>query len=91
MPVFSRVMSQLLAALLPFIIAFFIALLLEPLVIRFMRGLKASRPIAAILALVLAIFGIGSIVFLIIARLYTELSDLGHSFPSYGYLVTFFN
>lgn len=91
MPVFGQVMSQLLAALLPFIIAFFIALLLEPLVLRFMQGLKTSRPIAALLALVLAILGIGSIVFLIVARLYTELSDLGNSFPSYGYLVGFFN
>lgn len=91
MPVFSQALSELVSAFLPFIIAFFIALLLEPLVTRFMRGLRIGRSFAALLALIFAILGIGSILFLIVARLYTELSDLAISLPSYGYLVAIFN
>jgi len=90
-PVLSQVLSKLFSAILPFIIAFFIALLLEPLVTRFMSSLKIKRPFATLMALLLAILGIGSILFLIIVRLYTELSELAISFPSYGYLVTIFN
>ncbi|MGE4273599.1 MAG: sporulation integral membrane protein YtvI [Desulfitobacterium sp.] len=91
MPVFSQLMSNLLSAFLPFFIAFFIALLLEPLVLRFMLSMKVRRPIATLFALLIAILGIGSILFLIVARLYTELSELAVSLPSYGHMVTIFN
>ncbi|AGA70007.1 sporulation integral membrane protein YtvI [Desulfitobacterium dichloroeliminans LMG P-21439] len=91
MPVFSELMSSLISAFLPFLIAFFIALLLEPLVVRFMLSLKVRRPIATLFALLIAILGIGSVLFLIVVRLYTELSDLAVSLPSYGHMVTIFN
>lgn len=91
MPVFSQVLSKLLSAFLPFFIAFFIALLLEPLVNKLMRSLKIRRPLATLVSLIIVILGIGSIVFLITVRLYTELSDLAISLPSYGYLMSFFN
>lgn len=89
-PVFSQVLSKVLSAFLPFFIAFFIALLLEPLVNRFIKSLKIHRSIATLLALVIVILGIGSILFLIIARLYTELADLAVALPSYDYLFAIF-
>ncbi|NMA68614.1 MAG: AI-2E family transporter, partial [Desulfitobacterium sp.] len=90
LPVFSEVVSQLFAAFLPFIIAIFIALLLEPLVSRFIKSLKVHRAIATLLALIIVILGIGGILFLIIARLYTELAELSVSLPSSEYFLAIF-
>lgn len=91
LPVFSQVLSKLFSAFLPFILAFLIALLLEPLVTRFMRVLRLRRPYASLVTLIIGILFLGSIIFLIVVRLYTELSELAVSLPSYGNLVIFFN
>lgn len=90
LPVFSEVVSRLLAAFLPFFIAIFIALLLEPLVSQFIKSLKVHRAIATLFALIIVILGIGGILFLIIARLYTELADLSVSLPSSDYFLAIF-
>ncbi len=91
LPIFSQVLSKLFLAFLPFIFAFFIALLLEPLVTRFMRVLRLRRPYASLFSLLVGILFLGSIVFLIVARLYTELTELAVSLPTYGHLVVVFN
>ncbi len=90
LPVFSQVLSKVLSAFLPFFIAFFFALLLEPLVSRFIRSLKIHRSIATLLSLLILILGIGSILFLIIARLYTELTELSVTLPSSDYFLAIF-
>lgn len=87
LPVFGQVVSMLFGAFLPFIIALILAFLLEPLVVRLMRSIRIRRPYAAVLTLLLAIAVLSLFVFLIVARLYTELSELAISLPNYGYLV----
>lgn len=91
LPVFSQVLGKLFSAFLPFIFAFLIALLLEPLVTQLMRVLRLRRPYASLVSLILGILFLGSIISLIVARLYTELADLAVSLPSYGHLVIIFN
>ncbi|MBP1759159.1 MAG: sporulation integral rane protein YtvI, partial [Firmicutes bacterium] len=87
LPVFGEVISKLFSAFLPFIIAIIIAFLLEPLLVRVMQTLRIRRPYAAVLTLLLAIAGLSLFIFVIVARLYTELSDLAIRLPNYGYLV----
>lgn len=89
LPVFGHVVSVLFGAFLPFIIALIIAFLLEPLLVRVMRTIRIRRSYAAVLTLLLAIAGIGLFIFLIVARLYTELSELAVNLPDYGYLIDF--
>lgn len=52
-----------------------------------MRAVRIRRPYAAILSLLIAVAGLSLFVFIIVARLYTELSELAISLPNYGYLV----
>ena len=87
LPVFGTVISTLFSAFLPFIIALFIAFLLEPLVVQLMTAIRIRRPYAAVLTLLMAMTVLSFFVFLIIARLYTELSELAISMPNYGYIV----
>jgi len=87
LPVFGEVIGKLFSAFLPFIIALIIAFLLEPLLVRLMRAARIRRPYAAVLSLLLTIAGLSLFVFVIVARLYTELSELAISLPNYGYLV----
>ncbi|AET70045.1 sporulation integral membrane protein YtvI [Desulfosporosinus orientis DSM 765] len=87
LPVFGNVISELFSAFLPFIIALIIAFLLEPLLVRVMGTIRIRRSYAAVLTLLLAIAGVSLFIFLIVARLYTELSELAVKLPNYGYLV----
>lgn len=87
LPVFGAVISKMLSAFLPFIIALILAFLLEPLVERLMRTIRLRRPYASVLTLSLAIAVLGLFVFIIVARLYTELSELAITLPNYGYMV----
>ncbi|AFM42434.1 sporulation integral membrane protein YtvI [Desulfosporosinus acidiphilus SJ4] len=87
LPVFGDVLGRAFGAFLPFIIALFLAFLLEPVVARLMRAVHLRRPFASILTLILAIAVISLFVFLIVARLYTELSELAVTLPNYSYIV----
>jgi sporulation integral membrane protein YtvI len=87
LPVFGDVLGKALGAFLPFLIALVLAFLLEPVVVRLMRAVRIRRPFASFLTLLLAIALISLFVFLIVARLYTELSELAVNLPNYGYLV----
>jgi sporulation integral membrane protein YtvI len=87
LPVFGEVISKTFSAFLPFVIALLLAFLLEPLVVRLMRGIRIRRMYAAVLTLILALVGLGLFIFLIVARLYTELSELAITLPNYSYLV----
>lgn len=87
LPVFADVLGKMFGALLPFLIALILAFLLEPLLVRLMRVVRIRRPYAAVLTLILAIAGLSLFIFLIVARLYTELSELAIKLPNYGYLV----
>ena len=87
LPVFGSVIYKTFSAFLPFIIALLLAFLLEPLVVRLMRGIRIQRTYASVLTLILALAGVSLFIFLIVARLYTELSELAVSLPNYGYLV----
>ena len=87
LPVFGEVISDAFSAFLPFIIALLLAFLLEPLVVRIMRGVRIRRTYASVLSLILAFAGLSLFIFLIVARLYTELSELAIAFPNYSYLV----
>lgn len=87
LPVFGEVIGRAFNAFLPFAIALMLAFLLEPLVVQLMRVIRIRRPYAAVLTLLLAITVISLFIFLIIARLYTELSELAISLPNYGYFV----
>lgn len=87
LPVFGAVLVKLFDAFLPFIIALILAFLLEPLLASIMRAVRIRRPYAAVLSLLLAIAGLSLFVFIIVARLYTELSELAINLPNYGYLV----
>lgn len=91
LPIFGEVISKLFSAFLPFVLAFLIAFLLEPLVKRFMRILRLRRPYAALFALILGILFLGILIFFIVVRLYTELSELAVSLPNYGYIVNIIN
>lgn len=87
LPVFGEVIGKLFSALLPFMIALMFAFLLEPLLVRLMRAVRIRRPYAAVLTILLAIVGLSLFIFLIGARLYTELSELSITLPHYGYLL----
>ena len=87
LPVFGDVLGRAISAFLPFIIALILAFLLEPVVVRLMKRIRIQRSFAAFLTLILAIAVISLFVFLIVARLYTELSELAISLPNYGYIV----
>ena len=87
LPVFGDVVSKTFSAFFPFVIALLLAFLLEPLVVRLMRGIKIRRAYASVLTLILALAGLSLFIFLIVARLYTELSELAVTLPNYGYLV----
>jgi sporulation integral membrane protein YtvI len=87
LPVFGEVIGRTFSAFLPFAIALMLAFLLEPIVVQLMRAIRIRRPYAAVLTLLLAITVLSLFVFLIIARLYTELSELAINLPNYGYLV----
>ena len=89
LPVFGEVVGKTLSAFLPFVIALMLAFLLEPLVVRLMRSIHIRRPYAAVLTLCLAIAVLSLFIFLIVARLYTELSELAINLPNYGYLLEF--
>jgi sporulation integral membrane protein YtvI len=56
-----------------------------------MRTLRLRRAYASLIALTLGILGLGLFIFFIVARLYTELSELAISLPNYGYLVNIAN
>ena len=87
LPVFGEVISKTFSAFFPFFIALILAFLLEPLVVRLMRSVRIRRPYAAVLTLLLSIAVLSLFIFLIVARLYTELSELAITLPNYGYLV----
>ena len=87
LPVFADIIGRAFSAFLPFIIALMLAFMLEPIVVQLMRIIHIRRPYAAILTLILAIAVFSLFVFLIIVRLYTELSELATSLPNYGYFV----
>jgi len=89
LPVFGEVISKTFSAFLPFLIALLLAFLLEPLVVRLMRSMRIRRSYAAVLTLLIAITVVGFFVFLLVARLYTELSELAITMPNYGYIVDF--
>ena len=89
LPVFGQVISRTFSAFLPFVIALILAFLLEPLVVRLMRAVRIRRPYAAVLTLILAIAVLSLFIFLLVARLYTELSELAITLPNYSYLVDF--
>jgi len=87
LPVFGSVIGKTLSAFLPFIIALLLAFLLEPLVVRLMRAIHLRRPYAVVLTLSLAIAVLSLFIFSLVARLYTELSELAITLPNYGYIV----
>ena len=89
LPVFGQVLGTAVAAFLPFLLAFVLAFLLEPAVITLMRVLHVRRSYASVVTLVLSLIFIGLILFLIVARLYTELSELSAILPNYEYLASF--
>ncbi|MDD2234042.1 MAG: sporulation integral membrane protein YtvI [Desulfitobacteriaceae bacterium] len=91
LPVFGVVVKSLFVAFLPFIIALIIAFLLEPLVVQFIKIFRLKRSYATLLVLLLAIGILVFFVFVIIARLYTELSELAVSLPNYEHIINFFN
>jgi len=91
LPVFGEVLKNLFVAFFPFILALVIAHLLEPLVARLIRILHLKRGYAALLSLIIALGLLSLIVFLVINRLYTELSELAVSLPNYGYIMDFAN
>ncbi|KLU63298.1 AI-2 transport protein TqsA [Peptococcaceae bacterium CEB3] len=87
LPVFGATAQKLLVAFLPFLLALVLAFLLEPVVLAIMRTLRIRRPYASLLTLVAALAVIALFVFLLVARLYTELSELANSVPSYSYVL----
>ncbi len=89
LPVFGQVLSTAFSAFLPFIIALIFAFLLEPLVVRLMRVMRMRRMYASLITLFLAIAAVSLFIFLILTRLYTELSELAVTLPDYSYLVDF--
>lgn len=91
LPVFGKFISTLFYAFLPFILAFLIALLMEPLVMQLIRGMKIKRPLASIVVLILVIVAIVLFVSLIVVRLYNELSALAMALPDYSYFMGLFN
>jgi sporulation integral membrane protein YtvI len=89
LPVFGEVLKNLFVAFFPFILALLIAHLLEPLVARLIMILHLKRGYAALLSLIIALGLLSLIVFLVITRLYTELSELAVSLPNYSYIMDF--
>ncbi len=89
LPVFGQVLHSLFVAFLPFIFAVLVAFLLEPLVVSLMKTLRIKRAYAAVLTLIMALSILGLFVFLIVARLYTELSELAVSMPNYSHVIDF--
>lgn len=89
LPIFGQVAGKLASAFFPFIVAFLIAFLLEPIVLRVVRLLHLKRPYASIVTLLLVLAALGMILFFIIARLYSELSELSISVPDYHIALSF--
>jgi sporulation integral membrane protein YtvI len=89
LPVFGEVLKNLFVAFFPFILALVIAHLLEPLVAQLIRILHLKRGYAALLSLIIALGLLSLIAFLVITRLYTELSELAVSLPNYSYIMDF--
>ncbi|MDR3288151.1 MAG: sporulation integral membrane protein YtvI [Peptococcaceae bacterium] len=88
LPVFAKFLGSLASAFLPFIIAIIIAFILEPAVEILIRRLRVRRPLAALLTLVLLLVISGLMVFALLGRLHTELSELAISLPDYSYLTS---
>ncbi len=89
LPIFGEVVRRLFVAFLPFVFAFLIAFLLEPFVVRTMKLLHVRRTYAALLSLFLTLGVLGLLAFMLIARLYTELSNLAISLPDYAHLMEY--
>lgn len=89
LPVFRQIVAKTCSVLMPFIIALLLAFLLEPVVMGLMRNLRIKRTLAAILTLILVFLGLGLFIFVIVARLYTELSDLAVNLPNFEYVAGF--
>ncbi|HWQ89386.1 MAG TPA: AI-2E family transporter, partial [Desulfitobacteriaceae bacterium] len=89
LPVFGEVLKKMFMAFFPFVLALVIAYLLEPLVARLIRTLHIKRGYASVLSLIIALGLLSLIAFLVIARLYTELSELAVSLPNYSYIMDF--
>lgn len=89
LPVFGEVLQKLLTAFLPFILALIVAFLLEPAVQGLMRALRVRRAYAAFLTLVAALGILGLFLFLLITRLYTELSELAVNLPNYSIVIDY--
>lgn len=89
LPVFGQVLGTAIAAFMPFVLAMVLAFLLEPVVVRMMRVLRVRRSYASLVTLILSLVIVGLILFLIAARLYTELSELASILPNYEYLSSF--
>lgn len=89
LPVFGKAVHSLFIAFLPFVLAVLVAFLLEPLVLSLMKSLRIKRAYAAVLTLIAALTTIGLFVFLLVARLYTELSELAVSLPNYSHVIDF--
>ncbi|MDA8227206.1 MAG: sporulation integral membrane protein YtvI [Desulfitobacterium hafniense] len=88
-PIFGQVLGQIVVAFLPFIFAIVFAFLLEPVVVYFMKSLRLGRTYAAFFTLLLAMTVAGIFIFIIMARLYNELSELAVTLPNYNNIVDF--
>ena len=89
LPIFGEVIRTLFVAFLPFVLALLLAFLLEPLVLRAMNVLRIRRTYATLLSLFLTIGVLGFLTFMLVARLYTELSDLAIALPDYPHMMDF--
>lgn len=75
--------KYVLVLLVPFIIALVVSILLEPLVGTIQQYINISRPLAVILAMLVAFGGLGFIITLISLHLAAELTDLSAALPGY--------
>lgn len=75
--------KYILVILTPFILALVMSILLEPLVGTLQRYTRLSRPLAVIIAMLLAFGGLGFFITLIIVHLVAELTDLSMELPGY--------
>ncbi|MFZ3102837.1 MAG: sporulation integral membrane protein YtvI [Desulfitobacteriaceae bacterium] len=89
LPIFGEVIRSLFMAFLPFVLALLLAFLLEPFVVRTMEILRVRRTYAALLSLFSTLGILGLLAFMLIARLYTELSDLAISLPDYAHMMDY--
>lgn len=76
-------LKYILVILVPFIIAMVMSILLEPLVALVQQYTKLSRSLAVIVAMLLALGGLGFLITLIVIHLVAELTDLSTALPSY--------